>query len=48
MTSHRQQPPGVPYTGGYLEHIWAIDNGQNTYTPEGLVNFAKMTAVSYV
>ena len=49
MTSHdphRQHPPGVPYTGGYLENIWAIDNGQNTFTPEGLVNFAKMTAVS--
>ena len=51
MTSHdphRQHPPGVPYTGGYLENIWAIDNGQNTFTPEGLVNFAKMTAVSLI
>ena len=43
----RQQAPGVPYTGGYLEHIWAIENVQKTYTPEGLVNFSKMTAVSY-
>lgn len=48
MRAHleKQHPPGVPYTGGYLEHLWAIDNGQHTYTPEGLVNFAKMTALS--
>ena len=46
--SHRQHPPGVPYTGGYLEHLWAIDNGQHTYTTDGLVNFAKMTSVSWM
>ncbi|XP_065912558.1 ras-specific guanine nucleotide-releasing factor 1-like [Dysidea avara] len=47
MRSHleKQQAPGVPYTGGYLEHIWAIENVQKTYTPEGLVNFSKMTAL---
>jgi hypothetical protein len=39
-------PPALPYVGAYLELIYTLDVGTNTYNDDGLVNFAKMTKLS--
>ncbi len=37
----------LPYIGAYLEQIYSLEMNSKTYNDDGLVNFAKMTKVSY-
>ncbi len=40
-------PNALPYIGAYLEQIYSLEMNSKTYNDDGLVNFAKMTKVSY-
>ena len=38
-------PPCLPYVGAYLDMIYSLEIGVETYNSNGLVNFSKMTKV---
>lgn len=45
---HRVDPPGIPYLGMYLSDLTFIEESTPNYTPEGLLNFAKMRMIAHV
>jgi len=45
---HRVDPPGIPYVGMYLSDLTFIEEGTPNFTPEGLLNFAKMRMIAHV
>ena len=46
-STYSQVPTALPYMGAYLDQIYTLEMGSPTYNANGLVNFAKMTKVSY-
>ena len=43
--SYSKVPPCLPYVGAYLDMIYSLKIGVETYNSNGLVNFSKMTKV---
>ena len=45
---YSQVPSCLPYVGAYLDKIYSLEIGTATYNTNGLVNFSKMTKVSFI